>query len=106
MSLRQKVLFVSKEDSYQYDQRLVKKRFVHPLLTCLKNQNLHSELRAVLKDEDISDEVILEKLSLAVIEENAHLEKFSSSRKSLNVNSVTAEEKSTNKPDNEKPKKR
>ena len=105
MSLRQKVLFVSKEDSYQYDHRLVQKPFVHALLTGLKNDNLRSELRAVLKDEVISDEDILEKLSLAVIEENAHLEKFCSLKISLNVNSVTAEEKSTNKPDNEKPKK-
>ena len=39
MSLRQKVLFISKEDSYQYDQRLVQKRFVHALLTAIKEIN-------------------------------------------------------------------
>ena len=105
MSLRQKVLFVSKEDSYRYDHRLVQKRFVHALLTGLKNDNLRSKLRAALKDEDISDEDILETFSLAVMEENAHLEKLCSSKKSLNVNSVPAEEKSTNNPDSKKPQK-
>ena len=82
MTLRQKVLFVSREDPCQYDQILVQKRFQQAVYTGLKNDNIRVQLREMLKHEATSDEDLLDKLTLAVTDESEHLEKFLPQRKS------------------------
>ena len=86
MSLRQKVLFVSKEDPIPYPPALVQRRFSHAVLSGLRNNNIRNNLRPLLENESTSDEFLLECLTKAVTEETEHYEKFS---KKSTVNSVT-----------------
>ena len=49
MSLRQKILFVSKEDNCGYSETLAQDRFLHTILVGLRNDNIKNELRPLLK---------------------------------------------------------
>ena len=77
MNLRQKLIYVSKEDPYLFDEHLVQSKFLQAIFTGLRNENLRHELRPLLKNPKTSDEELLESLSLAMIDENEHPEKTS-----------------------------
>ena len=85
MNLRQKILFVSNEESGGYEYRFVQKRFLHAVLTGLRNENIRSELRSVLKDESTSDEALMSRVTDAVVEEAEHAEKLSSASRKTNI---------------------
>ncbi len=76
MTLKQKILFVSQEESCEYSESLVQDRFLHTVLTGLKNSSVRSEMRPLLKDKGISDEELLEGLRFAVADEVEHQNKF------------------------------
>ena len=77
MSLRQKILFVSREESCSYNFDLIQNRFEHAVLVGLRNENIRNELRPILKSQGtLSDEILLEHLSLAMSDEHEHSEKF------------------------------
>ncbi|KAJ8036363.1 hypothetical protein HOLleu_20314 [Holothuria leucospilota] len=67
MDLRQKVLFASQEDksTLQYDTRLVQDTFFQTLMTGLE-EFVRIYLQPDLEDPNTSDEVLLEKLTVAV----------------------------------------
>ena len=93
MTLRQKILFVSREDPIPYDKPLVQRRFQQAVYTGLKNDNIRIQLRDLLKTNNTSDEDILERLTLAVTDESEHREKFQLNKKpsvsSVNVAAAT-----------------
>ena len=77
MSLCQKILFVSRQETCSYSFDLIQNRFVHAVLVGLRNENIRNELRPILKSHDtLSDEILLEHLSLAMSDEHEHSEKF------------------------------
>ena len=76
MTLRQKVLFVSKEEALPFSSELVQQRYNQSILTGMKSEHLRNELRPILKSKTISDEELLGILTTAMIEEKEHLEKF------------------------------
>ena len=49
MSLRQRVLTLSREEECPFDEVLVRKRFFHTLSTGLKQNNIRLELQNVFK---------------------------------------------------------
>ena len=97
MNVRQKVLFVSYEGLARYPEKLVQGTFLHSVLTGLRSETLRSELRPLLESTDTTDELLLEKLSVAVLNEKEHQEKFTIQKKSVNkveVEDVHSKQKS------------
>ena len=90
MTLKQKILFVSQEESSGYSQELIQERFLHTMLTGLKNDSVRTELRPLLKDRTTSDDELLESLTKAVADETEHQEKFNrvANKKSVTVSSI------------------
>lgn len=90
MNLRQKIIFVSQKEKANYDENLVHQRFLHAVATGLKNNNIRTELREVLKNPKTTDQELLNRLTIAVADETEHQEKFGQTKKlSLpQVNSV------------------
>ena len=76
MSLRQKILFISKEDNCGYSEALVQDRFLHTILVGLRNDNIRNELHPLLKNSILSDEDILENLVLATSDKQEHFQNF------------------------------
>jgi len=89
LALRQKVLFVSKENVCQYEYPLVQERFLHAVLTGLRSDYIRSELRDLLKSKSTSDEDLLDRLTIAVSDDSERLEKFNSRPKQASVNSLS-----------------
>ena len=88
INLRQKVLFVAKQENSNYDVDLVQKRFLHAIATGLKNDNIRGELKPFLKGVDITDEKLLARLQLAMQDETERQEKFAAATKKTQVNAV------------------
>ena len=67
LALRQKIIFLSKENgsAFRYDQELVQSMFLHSVLTGLSSKAIKNDLRPLLGDLSISDEVLLEKVNIA-----------------------------------------
>ena len=82
MNLRQKILFVSREESVCYDPKLVQKRFLHAVSTGLQNNNIRIALKDLVRDKETTDEDLLNKLTVVVADETDHVEKFSCTKKS------------------------
>ena len=92
MSLHQKVLFFSCEETCSYSFDLIQNRFVHAVLVGLRNENIRNELRSILKSHDtLSDEILLEHLSLTMSDEHEHSEKFYKRR--TDVSKIESSEK-------------
>ena len=64
VSLRQKILFISKEDNCGQSEALVQNRFLHAILVGLRKDNIRNELRPLLRNSILFDEDILENLML------------------------------------------
>lgn len=89
INLRQKVLFVARQEKSNYDFELVQKRFLHAISTGIKNDNIRGELRPFLKGRDVTDEKLLARLQLAVQDEGERSEKFcTTAAKKAQVNLV------------------
>lgn len=97
MSLRQKVLLVSREDLVPYPPTLVMKRYSQAVLSGLRNNNIRNQLRPILEIDHLTDEFLLETLTKAVAEENEHCEKFT---KKNSVNSISTEHKTEGEAEN------
>lgn len=88
MSLRQRVLVLAKEENYPYSPVLVQKQFLKALKTGLKSNNIRLELKESLDAEYISDEVLLENMSVALANEQ---ERTSKSEMKQTVNAIVSE---------------
>lgn len=97
MTLRQKIFFTSKEDGHPYSQQLVQRTFQQAVYTGLKNENLRSQLRILLKSENVLDDELLETLTAAVTDESEHTDKFNASRKDVKTAQVKASVTDTDK---------
>ena len=86
MSLRQKILFISKEDNCGYSEALVQDHFLHAILVGLRNDNIRNELRPLIKNSIVSDEDILENLMLVTSDEQEHFQNLN--KKGVNINSI------------------
>ena len=86
MSLRQKILFISKEDNCGYSEALVQDHFLHAILVGLRNDNIRNELRPLMKNSIVSDEDILENLMLVTSDEQEHFQNLN--KKGVNINSI------------------
>ena len=89
MCLRQKVYNLAIEEGCPYEVKLLKKRFLHALETGIRNGNIRNELRPYITNNlEITDEELLELVTLAVRNESERAEKFSNKR---NVNTFAIE---------------
>ena len=84
MSLRQKMLFMSKEDNCGYSEALVQGCFLNTILGGLRNDNVRNELRPLLKNIILTDEDILENLMLAMYDEQEHFQNVNKKREYIN----------------------
>ena len=87
MSLRQKILFVSKKDNCGYSETLVQDRFLHTILVGLRNDNIRNELHPLPKNSILSDGDIVENLMLATSDAQEHFNNFNK-KKNVNINSI------------------
>ena len=96
MTLKQKILFVSQEESGEYSEGLVRDRFLHTMLTGLKNDAVRAELRPLLKRKKTTDEELLESLRFAVADEVEHQNKFNAGpKKQATVAGIQSKEEDT-----------
>ena len=86
MSLRQKILFIFKEDNCGYSETLVQDRFLHAIFVGLRNDNIRNELRPLIKNSIVYDEDILESLMLVTSDEQEHFQNLN--KKVVNINSI------------------
>lgn len=95
MSLREKVLTLSREEDCPFDETLVRKRFFHAVFTGLKHNNMRLELKKTLTEGTMADEELLQEISSTASIEMEHLNKFS--KKSTVYEISASENKSSNK---------
>ena len=88
MSMRQRVLLLSREEDCPYDLRLVKKRFLYALSTGLKSSSIRHNLQEQLKDMYISDENLLADITDAMTLEADYAEKLSRKKATVTVQAV------------------
>ena len=86
MSLRERVVSLSCEEECPFDQVMLKKRFFKPLFTGFRHNNVRLELQTILKTGMISDDDLLQELTLVVSTEQ---ERSSKMKSKTNINSVS-----------------
>ena len=86
MSLRERVVTLSAEEGCLFDKSLLKKRFFHTLFTGLRHNNIRLELQNILKTGLISDEDLLQEISLSM---STELERTNKQKK-VHVNEVSS----------------
>lgn len=88
LSLKQKILFVSKEEGAEvhYDDRLVTPVFLHTLYIGLNDETLRRELKPIL-DSKVEDDELIQQFSTIVAREKERKERLTKAK----VNSVTEE---------------
>ena len=87
MSLRERVVTLSAEEGCLFDRSLLKKRFFHTLFTGLKHNNIRLELQNILKTGLISDEDLLQEISLSM---STELERSNKLKSKVQVNEVSS----------------
>lgn len=92
LDLRQKILFASQEaeSTLKYDPNLVQSMFLHTVLTGLQNDSIRSDLQPYLTRNEVSDELLLDKVNVACANETErqNKKKYLSQHHLTNVNSV------------------
>ena len=98
MSLRQKVLLMSREESGQYTYELVQSQFQKSLATGFRREAIRQQLRTILKTT-IGDIQLLREISDVVMNETEHDSKL---KTKATVSNVKVETKEKEKPIQEK----
>lgn len=77
LDLRQKILFASQESEsgLRYDPVLVQNMFLHTVMTGLQSDNIKRDIQPFLEKEDVSDELLFEKLNIACAYESERQDK-------------------------------
>ena len=75
MSLREKVMALSAEEECTFDEDLVRKKFFNTIFTGLRHNSVRMALQTTLKAGILSDEDLLDEISLVVYDESEHLSK-------------------------------
>ena len=89
MGLRQKVLMLSAEENGQYSLPLVQSQFQKSLSTGFRRESVRQQLRAILKQDTLSDVQLMKEISDVVMIEAEHDQK-SGQLKQKSVNSVSS----------------
>jgi len=91
MNLRQQVILSSKqsEGAIKYDPLLVQALFVHVVETGLVDESVRAKLRPYLEMDGVTDEVLMEKVNVAVSAEAERFNKMNVSKKAVKVHQVT-----------------
>ena len=76
LDLRNGIITLSKEEDCQFDETLVRKKFVHALSVGFAEDAVRLELRGVLKNHRIEDHDLLEEVSLVMQRECEHKKKL------------------------------
>ena len=97
MSLRDRVLVLSREEKCPLDEKVVATKFFHSLFTGLRNTNVRAELRELCgSNRKIPDNVLLKYASEATKNEQEHNDKMHLSKKHVTISEVSKVEKSEN----------
>ena len=76
LDLRNGIITLSKEEDCQFDETLVRKKFVHALSVGFAEDTVRLELRSLLKDHTIEDHILLEEVSTVMQRECEHKTKL------------------------------
>ena len=100
MSLRQRVMSLSREEECAFDETLVRKRFFQAIFTGLKHNNIRLELQNTLKLGVVTDEELLQEISQTA---SIEYERSTKMKSRVNVCEVAvSDEKSVQKNKKEK----
>ena len=102
MSLRQRVVSLSVEEGYPFDETLVRRRFFQAIHTGLKHNNLRVHLQAILKAGEVSDEELLHEISVASSVEQEHINKVKQKASVNEVSKVESPSQSSEKTETQK----
>ena len=100
MPLHQKMLLVTKEESCSYSEQLTQNRFNHAVLIGLRNENIRNESCPISKLNSLSDEKLLENLSLDMSDDHEHSDKFNKRRTDISVIETSEKTQKPEKPEN------
>ena len=91
LEIRQKILFSSKESgaTIEYTPDMAQGLFLHALETGLKNEAIRTKIRPLLKQRNVSDEVLIEEMSKAVAIEAEHTKKVGFAKNNARISMVT-----------------
>lgn len=89
MTLRQKVIVVSKTDPCPIGSATVEKKFKTSLVSGLRSQSIRAQVRELLKNPFVTDEELLESLSLIESEETEYSQKFNKNYKPVLSSAVS-----------------
>ena len=95
--MRNDIVTVSKEEGNPLDPEMIRRRFLHAISVGLRKETIRVEIQALLKNTEITDEELGEQVQHIVAREEEHEKKMEEIRrgKGASVNSMTADEKST-----------
>ena len=68
--MREKVLILVKEEGCPFDKGLLQRRFLHTILTGLRNNNIRNDLRPIIENNKISDTHLLQIVSKTVVNDS------------------------------------
>lgn len=96
LDLRQKVLFASEraQSGLKYNKELVHNQCSQSIMTGLSNDNIRTEMRLYLQDENSSDELLLQKMQIAQYSENERAQKIKATTKATHRASLSTVERS------------
>ena len=90
------MLILAKEEDSKYDEKLIQRRFLHTTSTNIRNYNIRNDLCHVLQNVSISDELLIQLVSEAVVNNSERTEKLAQHKKNLKVNKTEADENPEN----------
>ena len=104
LKLRQQIIIASEENNskIKYDESLINSVFLHTVETGLADENIRTRLRPFLRETDVSDEVLIREINVAMTSEHERQSKLAARKRTLKTNSpasvfsvTAAEEKPT-----------
>lgn len=110
LDLRQQILFACSEGdddtSLQYDSGHVQRPFLRTVETGLQDESIRAKIRPFLKDPNVSDEVLMQQMSMATSAEKERDKKLRNNSKTkppaLSVSAVSSDDSPNGKEENKK----
>ena len=95
LALRQNIIFSSQEagSAFNYNKELVQNMFLHSVLTGISSESIKNDLKPLLSDPEISDEMLLERVNIAAHNETERQDKHRRTKTHVNVLQEVPEEK-------------
>jgi len=110
LDLRQQILFACSEEdddtSLQYDSGHVQRLFLRTVETGLQDESIRAKIHPFLKDPNVSDEVLMQQMSMAASAEKERDKKLRNNSKTkpptLSVSAVSSDDSPNGKEENKK----